>query len=152
MKETIELGIKSRPKGLWGYYLYPDCHNYNFHEQNYTGSCPENELMRNNELLWLWNSSAALYPSIGIKKSLGSSENTLRFSQFRVKESMRISFMTSHNYSLPVFVYTRLDYRDQPLLFLSTVSFLEIISCFCRTNAPLLWTSGTLSQELLIHV
>uniref|UniRef100_A0A8C6VM84 Hyaluronidase n=1 Tax=Naja naja TaxID=35670 RepID=A0A8C6VM84_NAJNA len=127
MKETIELGIKSRPKGLWGYYLYPDCHNYNFHEQNYTGSCPENELMRNNELLWLWNSSAALYPSIGIKKSLGSSENTLRFSQFRVKESMRISFMTAHNYSLPVFVYTRLDYRDQPLLFLSMQDLVSTI-------------------------
>ncbi|XP_026569890.1 hyaluronidase-4-like [Pseudonaja textilis] len=127
MKETIELGIKSRPKGLWGYYLYPDCHNYNFHEQNYTGSCPENELMRNNELLWLWNSSAALYPSIGIKKSLGSSENTLRFSQFRVKESMRISFMTAHDYSLPVFVYTRLDYRDQPLLFLSMQDLVSTI-------------------------
>lgn len=148
MKETIELGIKSRPKGLWGYYLYPDCHNYNFHEQNYTGSCPENELMRNNELLWLWNSSAALYPSIGIKKSLGSSENTLRFSQFRVKESMRISFMTSHDYSLPVFVYTRLDYRDQPLLFLSMVSCLEIINFVASVEQthPLPLISGTLKS------
>lgn len=33
MKETIELGIKSRPKGLWGY-LYPDCHNYNVYALN----------------------------------------------------------------------------------------------------------------------
>ncbi|KAH0616554.1 hypothetical protein JD844_027749 [Phrynosoma platyrhinos] len=127
MKETIELGIKSRPKGLWGYYLYPDCHNYNFHDQNYTGSCPESEVLRNNELSWLWNSSAALYPSIGIKKSLGNSENILPFSQFRVNESMRISFMTSHDYALPVFVYTRLDYRDEPLLFLSTQDLVSTI-------------------------
>ncbi|XP_044278868.1 hyaluronidase-4-like [Varanus komodoensis] len=127
MKETIELGIKSRPKGLWGYYLYPDCHNYNFHDQNYTGSCPESEVLRNNELSWLWNSSKALYPSIGIKKSHGNSENVLRFSQFRVNESMRVSFMTSHHYALPVFVYTRLDYRDEPLLFLSTQDLVSTI-------------------------
>ncbi|XP_025060958.1 hyaluronidase-4 [Alligator sinensis] len=127
MKATIELGIKSRPLGLWGYYLYPDCHNYNFYDQNYTGSCPESEILRNNELSWLWDSSEALYPSIGIKKSLGNSENILRFSQFRVNESMRISSMTSHNYALPVFVYTRLGYRDEPLVFLSEQDLINTI-------------------------
>nr|XP_056702467.1 hyaluronidase-4-like [Euleptes europaea] len=127
MKETLELGIKRRPKGLWGYYLYPDCHNYNFYDQNYTGSCPESEVLRNNELSWLWNSSAALYPSIGVKKSLGNSENILRFSQFRVNESMRIASMTSHDYALPVFVYTRLDYKDEPLLFLSEQDLVSTI-------------------------
>lgn len=74
MKETIALGMKSRPKGLWGYYLYPDCHNYNFRDQNYTGSCPKSGVLRNNELPWLWDSSAALCPSIGIKKPLGNSQ------------------------------------------------------------------------------
>ncbi|XP_077197042.1 hyaluronidase-4-like [Paroedura picta] len=127
MKETIELGIKRRPKGLWGYYLYPDCHNYNFYDQNYTGSCPESEVLRNNELSWLWNSSAALYPSIGVKKSFGNSENILRFSQFRVNESMRIASMTSHDYTLPVFVYTRLGYKDEPLLFLSEQDLVSTI-------------------------
>lgn len=123
MKETIELGMKSRPKGLWGYYLYPDCHNYNVYAPNYTGACPEKEVLRNNELSWLWNSSAALYPSIGIRKSVGDSENILRFSQFRVHESMRISTMTSRDYALPVFVYTRLGYTDEPLHFLSKVRY-----------------------------
>lgn len=121
MKETIELGIKSRPKGLWGYYLYPDCHNYNIYAPNYTGSCPEKEVLRNNELSWLWNSSTALYPSVVVRKSLRDSEDNLRFSQFRVHESMRISTRTSHDYALPVFVYTRLGYRDEPLCFLSKV-------------------------------
>ncbi|XP_074861794.1 hyaluronidase-4 [Carettochelys insculpta] len=127
MKETIELGIKSRPLGLWGYYLYPDCHNYNLHNQDYIGSCPESEVLRNNELSWLWDSSAALYPSIGIKKTLGNSGNVLRFSQFRVNESMRISSMTAHDYALPVFVYTRLSYRDDPLAFLSKQDLISTI-------------------------
>ncbi|XP_020822031.1 hyaluronidase-4 [Phascolarctos cinereus] len=127
MKETIQLGLRNRPRGLWGYYLYPDCHNYNIYDQNYTGSCPEDEVLRNNELSWLWNSSAALYPSVGVKKSHGNSENILRFSQFRVNESMRISTMTSHDYALPVFVYTRLGYRDEPLCFLSKQDLISTI-------------------------
>ncbi|XP_008561354.1 PREDICTED: hyaluronidase-4, partial [Galeopterus variegatus] len=127
MKETIKLGIKSRPNGLWGYYLYPDCHNYNVYAPNYTGSCPEEEVLRNNELSWLWNSSAALYPSIGVRKSLADSEHILRFSQFRVHESMRISVTTSHDDALPVFVYTRLGYRDEPLFVLSQQDLISTI-------------------------
>ncbi|XP_028728849.1 hyaluronidase-4 [Peromyscus leucopus] len=127
MEETIKLGIRSRPKGLWGYYLYPDCHNYNFYDTNYTGSCPVEEVLRNDELSWLWNSSTALYPAISIKKSLRDSERTLHFSQFRVHESMRISTMTSHDYALPVFIYTRLGYREEPLLFLSKQDLISII-------------------------
>ncbi|XP_036184694.1 hyaluronidase-4 [Myotis myotis] len=127
MKETIELGLKSRPNGLWGYYLYPDCHNYNVEAPNYTGSCPEKEVLRNNELSWLWNSSAALYPAIGVRKSLGDGENLLHFSQFRVHESMRVSAMTSRDYALPVFIYTRLDYRDEPLFFLSKQDLIRTI-------------------------
>ncbi|XP_054548577.1 hyaluronidase-4 [Talpa occidentalis] len=127
MKETIELGIKSRPKGLWGYYLYPDCHNYNVDDPDYTGSCPEEEVLRNNELSWLWNSSTALYPSIGVRKHLGDSKNILHFSQFRVRESMRISSRSCHDYALPVFVYTRLGYRDRPLIFLSKQDLISTI-------------------------
>ncbi|KAL6057345.1 hypothetical protein STEG23_019240 [Scotinomys teguina] len=127
MEETIKLGIRKRPKGLWGYYLYPDCHNYNFHDTNYTGSCPVEEVLRNDELSWLWNSSTALYPAIYIKKVLRNSEHTLHFSQFRVHESMRISNMTSHDYALPLFIYTQLGYRDEPLLFLSKQDLISTI-------------------------
>ncbi|KAM6146923.1 LOW QUALITY PROTEIN: hyaluronidase-4 [Phoenicopterus ruber ruber] len=102
MKETIALGMKSRPKGLQGY-LYPDCHNYNFRDHSYSGSCPKREVLRNNELSWLWDSSAALYPSIGIKKPLGNSQK-----------------------HLPVFVYT-LGYRDEPLLFPSMQDLINAI-------------------------
>ncbi|XP_051007523.1 hyaluronidase-4 [Acomys russatus] len=127
MEETIKLGVRIRPKGLWGYYLYPDCHNYNFFATNYTGSCPEEEVLRNNNLSWLWDSSTALYPAVGVPKSLGDSENTLRFTQSRVHESMRISTLTSHGHALPVFVYTRLGYKEEPLLFLSKHDLISTI-------------------------
>ncbi|KAM6301705.1 LOW QUALITY PROTEIN: hyaluronidase-4-like [Podargus strigoides] len=126
LKETIALGMKSRPKGLWGCYL--SCHNYSFRDQNYTGSSPENEVLRNNELSWLWDSSAALYPSTGIKKSLGNGQNFLHFSQFRVNGSIRIiCSMTFEDYALPIFVYTRLGYRDEPLLFLPMQDLINTI-------------------------
>ncbi|KAM8820126.1 LOW QUALITY PROTEIN: hyaluronidase-4-like [Eudromia elegans] len=146
MKETIALEMKSRPKGLWGYCLYFDCHNYNFHEQNYSGSCPKSEVLRNNKLSWLWNSNAALYPSID-KKSLVNSQILFAVkgnSQLRVNESVRISSMTSQDYALPVFV-TRLGYGDELLLFLFMVNYCwNNVSCI---NALTSLADGALGWE-----
>ncbi|KAJ7997680.1 hypothetical protein DPEC_G00214650 [Dallia pectoralis] len=127
MQNTVELGTRLRPKGLWGFYLYPDCHNYNQHEPNYTGSCPAQESRRNNELLWLWNSSTALFPSVAIKKSHKDSASNRRFSQFRVLESLRVAGLTSHDYELPTYVYTRLGYKDEAMTFLTTQDLIQTI-------------------------
>ncbi|KAM6211068.1 LOW QUALITY PROTEIN: hyaluronidase-4 [Sarcoramphus papa] len=146
MKETIALGMKSRPKGLWGYSLYLDCHNHNFRDWNYTGSCPKSEVLRNNELSWLWDSSTALYPSIDVKKPLGNSQNILQFSQFRLNESIRISSMTSQDYALPVFVYT-LDYRDEPLLFLSMQDLINTIGDALGAAGIVIWRDMNLTSS-----
>ncbi|XP_012994510.2 hyaluronidase-4 isoform X2 [Esox lucius] len=127
MQNTVQLGTRLRPNGLWGFYLYPDCHNYNLHEHNYTGSCPMLESLRNNELLWLWNSSTALFPSVAIRKSQKDSVSNLHFSQFRVLESLRIAGLTSHDYELPTFVYTRLGYKDEAMTFLTTKDLIHTI-------------------------
>uniref|UniRef100_A0A3B1IPY0 Hyaluronidase n=1 Tax=Astyanax mexicanus TaxID=7994 RepID=A0A3B1IPY0_ASTMX len=63
MEDTIQLGIEQRPEQLWGFYLYPECYNFNWNFPDYTGNCPPTEEARNNELLWLWESSTALFPS-----------------------------------------------------------------------------------------
>ncbi|XP_069083675.1 hyaluronidase-4-like [Pleurodeles waltl] len=149
MQETLHLGTKTRPNGLWGFYLYPDCHNYNFHEQNYSGSCPKQEMLRNNDLSWLWESSTALYPSIVLLKSHQSSGNVRPFSQFRVKESMRIASMTSHEYSLPVFIYTRLGYREEPLTFLSEQDLVNTIgeSAALGASGIVIWGDMNLASS-----
>uniref|UniRef100_A0A3B5BC66 Hyaluronidase n=1 Tax=Stegastes partitus TaxID=144197 RepID=A0A3B5BC66_9TELE len=120
MQRTIQLGTRLRPNALWGFYLYPDCHNYNLHEQNYTGFCPLLERLRNDELLWLWNSSTALFPSVAIRKSHTDSISNLHFAQHRIRESLRIASLTSKEYDLPTYVYLRLGYRDEALAFLTT--------------------------------
>lgn len=122
MQKTLTLGMRTRPLGLWGFYLYPDCHNYNVDETNYTGSCPLQERKRNDELLWLWNSSTALYPSVAIRRRHADNDSNLHFSRCRVLESLRIASLTSLDYELPTFVYTRMGYREEAMTFLTKVS------------------------------
>ncbi|XP_017569146.1 hyaluronidase-4 [Pygocentrus nattereri] len=127
MQETLKLGTQTRPKGLWGYYLYPDCHNYNVHAHNYSGSCPMLESLRNDELLWLWNSSTALFPALAIRKGHMDSIRNLYFSQNRILESLRLASLTSLPYELPTYVYTRLGYRDEAMAFLSQKDLVHTI-------------------------
>ncbi|XP_017340066.1 hyaluronidase-4 [Ictalurus punctatus] len=127
MQGTLELGTRARPKGLWGFYLYPDCHNYNVHIHNYSGYCPMMESVRNDELLWLWNSSTALFPAMAIRKGHMDSIRNLHFCQNRVLESVRLASMTSLPYELPTFVYTRLGYRDEAMTFLSQKDLIHTI-------------------------
>ncbi|KAM4748884.1 hyaluronidase-like [Rhinophrynus dorsalis] len=109
MNKTVALSQEMRPRGLWGYYLFPDCYNYDYKERphSYTGICPDIELKRNDMLLWLWNASNALYPSIYLDYILKSSPNALKFVHHRVKEATRVASMARKDYDLPVFVYAR---------------------------------------------
>uniref|UniRef100_A0A667YWM7 Hyaluronidase n=1 Tax=Myripristis murdjan TaxID=586833 RepID=A0A667YWM7_9TELE len=109
MQRTIQLGTRLRPNGLWGFYLYPDCHNYNLHNSNYTGLCPLLERLRNDELLWLWNSSTALFPSVAIRKSHTNSISNLRFAQHRIREALRVASLTSREYDLSARVFLQKD-------------------------------------------
>ncbi|XP_048357242.1 hyaluronidase-4-like isoform X2 [Sphaerodactylus townsendi] len=109
MNSTLRLAEHMRSNGLWGYYLYPDCYNYDYKDNpaNYTGECPAIETSRNDELLWLWKESTALYPSIYLDSLLKSSPNALKFVRYRVKEALRIASIARKDYTLPVFVYSR---------------------------------------------
>ncbi|KAM9753381.1 hyaluronidase-4 isoform 1-T1 [Menidia menidia] len=127
MQRTIQLGTRLRPNGLWGFYLYPDCHNYNLHEQDYTGLCPLLERLRNDELAWLWNSSTALFPSVAFRKMHTDSISNLHFSQHRIREALRIASMTAKDYDLPTYVYLRLAYRDDAMAFLTTKDLIHTI-------------------------
>lgn len=121
MQRTVQLGALMRPNTLWGFYLYPDCHNYDLQQRNYTGLCPLLERLRNDDLQWLWNSSTALFPAVALRKSHAGSTANLHFCRHRVRESLRVAGMTSRDYQLPTYVYLRLGYRDEALSFLTTV-------------------------------
>nr|XP_033814976.1 hyaluronidase-like isoform X2 [Geotrypetes seraphini] len=107
MSSTLLLVKQLRPDGFWGYYLYPDCYNYDYKEQpqTYTGMCPNLETSRNDKLLWLWKESSALFPSIYLDSSLKSSPNALKFVHHRIKEAIRVALMARNDSVLPIFAY-----------------------------------------------
>ncbi|XP_030072870.1 hyaluronidase [Microcaecilia unicolor] len=109
MNSTLLVAKQLRPDGFWGYYLYPDCYNYDYKEQphTYTGECPNLEVLRNDRLLWLWKESSALFPSIYLDFILKSSPNALKFVNHRIKEAIRVASMAGKDCVLPIFPYAR---------------------------------------------
>ncbi|XP_074986706.1 hyaluronidase-4 isoform X1 [Caretta caretta] len=109
MVETLKLAQLLRPGGWWGYYLFPECYNYHYWDdfENFTGGCPQVEVQRNNKLLWLWEQSKALYPSIYMEEVLRASPQGKKFVQAKLSEALRVAQLPSANHSLPVFAYAR---------------------------------------------
>ncbi|XP_057702908.1 hyaluronidase-1 [Corythoichthys intestinalis] len=90
MAETLKLGQKERPGGLWGFYGFPNCYNY-YKSGNYSGQCPAAESEKNNKLAWLWNVSSALYPDIYLSQELrGLSEEVSLYARHRILEALRV--------------------------------------------------------------
>lgn len=117
MEKTMQLGIKLRPNYLWGFYLFPDCYNYGWGNPDYTGECPAIEKSRNNELLWLWESSTALFPSAYLPLSLREQPDAALFVRGLVKEAVRVSALPKSLYTTPIYVYLRPVFRDQNKIF-----------------------------------
>ena len=69
MSGMLALGRSMRPNYLWGFYLFPNCYNYGWESSDYTGQCSKEVRRQNDELLWLWESSTALYPSVYLQVS-----------------------------------------------------------------------------------
>ncbi|XP_074861983.1 hyaluronidase-4-like [Carettochelys insculpta] len=109
MTESLKLARSLRPGGWWGYYLFPECYNYHYWEdfENFTGGCPQVEVQRNNKLLWLWEQSKALYPSVYMEEVLRDSPQGKSFVRAKLREALRVAQLPSANYSLPVFAYAR---------------------------------------------
>lgn len=121
MEETLKLGQEERPNGLWGFYGFPNCYNYySYKSKNYTGECPAVEIKRNDELLWLWNVSTALFPDIYLSLELrGLSKEVLLYTHHRILEALRVGAQSVPS-TPPVFPYSRIVYT-YTLDFLSQV-------------------------------
>ncbi|XP_030902139.1 hyaluronidase PH-20 isoform X3 [Melopsittacus undulatus] len=153
MLESLKLGIEMKPNRLWGYYLYPDCYNYDYKQNpyNYTGTCLDIEIERNNELNWLWEKSTALYPSIYLETALRSSRNAQLFVRNRVQEAIRISYVSNATHPLPVFVYTRPVFTDVYEEYLSQDDLVNTIgeSAALGASGIVIWGDMNLTQNKL---
>uniref|UniRef100_A0A3Q0SFR9 Hyaluronidase n=1 Tax=Amphilophus citrinellus TaxID=61819 RepID=A0A3Q0SFR9_AMPCI len=103
MSEMLALGRAMRPNYLWGFYLFPNCYNYGWQDLHYTGQCSMEVRRQNDELLWLWESSTALYPSVYL--SLADNPKAALMVRNRVQEALRVSALPGWRAAAPVFVY-----------------------------------------------
>ncbi|XP_074124179.1 hyaluronidase PH-20 isoform X2 [Sminthopsis crassicaudata] len=149
MQETLKLGKSLRPNHLWGYYLFPDCHNYNYKKPQYNGSCYDIEIKRNNELNWLWKESTALFPSIYLSKTLKNTQKAHIFVRSRIREAIRVSEVVSFKKPLPIFVYVRPVFTDAPYQYLSEADLVNTIgeSVALGVSGVIMWGSLNFTQS-----
>ncbi|XP_042522052.1 hyaluronidase-1 isoform X1 [Dipodomys spectabilis] len=115
MAGTLQLGETLRPRGLWGFYGFPNCYNYDFRRANYTGQCSHYIRVQNDQLRWLWNQSRALYPSIYMPTELVGTEKAQLFVRHRVEEAFRVAAAARAPH-LPVLPYVQIFYNMTKLL------------------------------------
>uniref|UniRef100_A0A2K5DSA1 Hyaluronidase n=1 Tax=Aotus nancymaae TaxID=37293 RepID=A0A2K5DSA1_AOTNA len=121
MAGTLQLGQALRPRGLWGFYGFPECYNYDFLSPNYTGECPSGIRAQNDQLGWLWGQSRALYPSIYMPAVLEGTGKSQMYVQHRVGEAFRVASAAGAP-NLPVLPYVQIFYD-------MTNHFLPLESC-----------------------
>lgn len=122
MAGTLKLGQALRPCGLWGFYGFPDCYNYDFLSPNYTGQCLPSIRAQNDQLGWLWGQSRALYPSIYLPAGLEGTGKAQMYVRHRVAEAFRVA-EAAGDLSLPVLPYVQIVYDK-------TDHFLPLVSLF----------------------
>ncbi|KAJ0036506.1 hypothetical protein NQD34_005183, partial [Periophthalmus magnuspinnatus] len=124
MTETLREVQRSRPKALWGMCPYPSCSNGSPAQtalSNYTGECPEEERSLNDQLLWLWRRSNAIYPLLTLEKIQGGTRGAALFLSNQIREALRVASLGGSSDDLPVFPLVRSVYA-------STNTFLSLVN------------------------
>uniref|UniRef100_A0A4W6BRK2 Hyaluronidase n=1 Tax=Lates calcarifer TaxID=8187 RepID=A0A4W6BRK2_LATCA len=143
MSGMLAMGRAMRPNYLWGFYLFPNCYNYGWLEPGYTGRCSREVRRQNDQLLWLWEASTALYPSVYLQVAALMVRN-------RVQEALRVSTLPRRSATAPVFVYTRPVFVDQNRRFLSQGDLVSTIgeSAAVGASGAVLWGASASCKSL----
>ncbi|XP_028680381.1 hyaluronidase-1-like [Erpetoichthys calabaricus] len=150
MERTLQLGRTQRPGGWWGFYGFPECYNYQYNNisENYTGACPDAELKLNDQLVWLWNISSALYPHIYLDHKLkGRGACIQKFVHFRILEAERVATQVGSS-GMPILPYARIAYTYS-LDFLSLKDLIHTIgeSAALGSAGVVLWGDAHYAQS-----
>ncbi|KAM3610128.1 uncharacterized protein V6R79_025820 [Siganus canaliculatus] len=141
MEKTISLGVSERPSRRWGFYLLPDCFNYGWDKPGYTGKCSKKVQRQNNQMVWLWEHSTALFPSVYLHSDLRNSPLAALYVRNRVQEAMRVSRLPRRPYTMPVYVYCRPLYRGQSQEFQTPMDLVSTVgeSAALGASGVIMW-------------
>ncbi|XP_068203996.1 hyaluronidase B-like [Palaemon carinicauda] len=98
---VLDIGADLRPNGLWGYYHYPYCKNHGG-----VVECGKAISEMNDNTLWIYEASKAMYPSIYLLEKEGV-EGRRNMALGRILESQRLNKMISN----PIAIFTYCWYR-----------------------------------------
>ncbi|XP_038149768.1 glyco_hydro_56 domain-containing protein isoform X1 [Cyprinodon tularosa] len=151
MVETLREVKRLRPKALWGFSPYPSCYNSDPAQTqlaNYTGQCPAAEMALNDELLWLWRRSSALFPLLTLEKRQGGTEAARSFLSSQIKEALRIASLAAAEFDLPVFPLVKSVYASTKT-FLSQADLINTIgeSAAMGTAGVVIWNRSEMKTE-----
>ena len=144
MLATLELGRQMRPFAKWGFYLYPDCYNYN--KTGVQFQCKQEEIELNDRIQWLFDESTALFPSIYIGIWFKDSYKAVDWTKYRILEAFRVSEKRYSMMQAPVYAYNNLVYRHDRLF----LSKQDIIST--SGTAAILGTSGVVLWADMVDI
>lgn len=127
LMETLREVRRLRPQSLWGVAPFPDCYNSGPLQllSNYTGRCPAAEMALNDELMWLWKRSTAIYPTLMMDKFPPGSKGPWLYSSNQIREALRVAALAGTAYDLPVFPLVRTVYASTNA-YLSEVSNMTV--------------------------
>ncbi|XP_028850387.1 hyaluronidase-1 [Denticeps clupeoides] len=111
--ETLREVKRLRPQSLWGMAPYPNCYNSGLAQlTNYTGRCPAGEMALNDELIWLWKQSSALYPILSLDKLQPGTKGAWLYTSNQIREALRLAALAGTAYDLPVFPLVKMLYSS----------------------------------------
>uniref|UniRef100_A0A8C1QMB2 Hyaluronidase n=1 Tax=Cyprinus carpio TaxID=7962 RepID=A0A8C1QMB2_CYPCA len=113
MMETLQEVKRFRPQRLWGMAPFPNCYNFDSTQialANYTGRCPAAEMALNDELMWLWKRSGALYPALSLEKLPEGTKGTWLYATNQIREALRVAALAGTTFDLPVFPLIKIVY------------------------------------------
>ncbi|EYC39883.1 hypothetical protein Y032_0637g947 [Ancylostoma ceylanicum] len=103
--DTIQLARSERKQAKWGFYGFPYC-NYDA-GKNGEYECSKKYQEWNDKMMFIFNESTALYPSIYLGFS-APSDQRFRYVQAILKEARRIA--NKFTPPLPIYAYTKIEY------------------------------------------
>uniref|UniRef100_A0A8C2EJD2 Hyaluronidase n=1 Tax=Cyprinus carpio TaxID=7962 RepID=A0A8C2EJD2_CYPCA len=115
MMETLREVKRLRPQRLWGIAPYPNCYNFDSTQialANYTGRCPAAEMALNDELMWLWKRSGALYPALSLEKLPEGTKGAWLYATNQIREALRVAALAGTAFDLPVFPLIKIDQKE----------------------------------------
>ncbi|MEQ2270550.1 hypothetical protein XENORESO_000815 [Xenotaenia resolanae] len=151
MVETLREVKRLRPKALWGFSPFPSCYNSDPTQTqlaNYTGQCPPAEMDLNDELLWLWKRSSALFPLLTLEKRQGGTVAARSFLSSQIKEALRLASVAGAEFDLPVFPLIKSVYASTKT-FLSQADLINTIgeSAAMGTAGVVIWDRSEMKTE-----